>query len=551
MGKKNNKSKTNSLKSLKRLMKGESLDSSSKKNPIDIWAKNLIKKETQSQKKQAPAARKLRKPSLTNNKFLISLKSRATTSNKIINSVEHYNFQSRELLSTDQLFDGSSGLTEIVIGLDFGTTTSKVVVMEQGSKMAWAVPFTDSPINPYLLPSNIYFNEGDYSLESPGKKIQDLKKSLLESTDSRKIPEEVIAYLALVINYAKSWFLDTIASTFSGFEFEWLINIGMPAADYNNKDLVHIFKTTLQCAADVSLKNSDTLSNRLIFSHLSSLNDTEKQEWETICSAHPETLDVFPEIAAQLHGYVNSDRWDSRRPKFMLVDVGGSTVDASIVNVTNEPGTGLKYSFLRSKVTFQGAVILHRERINWIKNNVDKTHKSWSTIEEQLDAVYNNFNQMAAIPDHVSMYLENATFPVKNSKHDFDNKFYNDYGTGLYDDIISPVRNYVDTNHSQWGALQFLLCGGGSLHPIYNRFVRAINTNYNIHVRLDQSRIEMPDNLIADDLNKDDYHRLSVAYGLAHENLGTIIAESNINSANSDSEPESTYRDNFISKDQM
>ena len=73
---------------------------------------------------------------------------------------------------------------------------------------------------------------------------------------------------------------------------------------------------------------------------------------------------VYPEIAAQLHGYIRSDRWDSTRRKFLLVDVGSGTVDSTVVNVTlqdSEP----RYNFLQTSVDLLGTIILHRERLKF------------------------------------------------------------------------------------------------------------------------------------------------------------------------------------------
>ena len=93
--------------------------------------------------------------------------------------------------------------------------------------------------------------------------------------------------------------------------------------------------------------------------------------------------------------------------------------------------------------------------------------------------------------------------------------------------------------------------GGGSLHPLYNRFINAINMNKNIHVNLDAIKLDKPEKLIAPGLKDDDYHRLSVAYGLAHEQLGKVIRESNINEITPMCNLQNIFSDKYISKDQI
>ena len=55
-------------------------------------------------------------------------------------------------------------VAELVVGLDFGTANTKVVIMENGSENAWAVEFTDDAENHYLMPSRVYRRGGRYAL---------------------------------------------------------------------------------------------------------------------------------------------------------------------------------------------------------------------------------------------------------------------------------------------------------------------------------------------------------------------------------------------------
>ncbi|MBO9495396.1 hypothetical protein J7438_15055 [Thalassotalea sp. G20_0] len=451
----------------------------------------------------------------------------------------------------DQVYDGSSGLTEVVIGLDFGTATSKVVVMEQGRKIAWAIPFTNSNNNPYLLPSTISLNNSLYSLDEPANTFSNLKMPLLRKTGcSDDELANVTAYLALIIHRAREWFLENAASTFPGFEFDWLINLGLPAADYNDETLVSRFHDILLCSANLSFKANGKINRELVLSEINKISSKDSAYYKTQ-NFHPEAINVIPEIAAELHGYVSSDQWDTDRPKFMLVDIGGSTVDASIVNVIKQSKAELKFNFLKSAVTLQGTAILHQKRLEWIDKNIDNNCPAYTRLRKEIDNIAINKNLHIPLPEKVNDYLDNARFPGQKNKDNIDHQFYEQYGPQLYENVITPVRGKIDSELGQWGSLQFLLCGGGSLHPLYNRFINAINKNHNTHVKLDQIQLEKPENLRASDLKDKDYHRLSVAYGLAHEQLGRVIRESNINEITPQSEAKSSYTDNYISKDQI
>ncbi len=508
-----------------------------------------VKKPTKPKKPKKPAKNNNAKQST---KYKITIKESTKVPDCLLKQAENSFTYTVKKPARDQAYDGSSGLTEIVIGLDFGTATSKVILMEQGRKIAWAIPFTNSRHNPYLLPSTISLNKDLYSLDDPENTFSNLKMPLLRKSGcSDDELANVIAYLTLVIHRAREWFLENAAPTFPGFEFDWLINLGIPAADYNDEALVSRFHNALLCSANLSFETNGKINRDLVLSEIKKINSKGPEIYAEQSSFHPEAVDVFPEIAAQLHGYVCSDKWDINRPKFMLVDIGGSTVDASVVNVIKHSDAELKYNFLKSAVTLQGTVFLHRERLKWIRTNININHSTYPRLSRDIENIAINKNPHIPLPKKVSDYLNNARFPGAKNKENIDNKFYEQYGPHLYENVISPVRGKIDSELSQWGALQFLLCGGGSLHPLYNRFINAINKNNNIHVNLDAVQLEKPEKLMAPDLKDKDYHRLSVAYGLAHEQLGKVIRESNINEITPLCNLTSTFSDNYISKDQI
>lgn len=500
-------------------------------------------KKTTTQKNRVKKYRKNNKIQINEN-TKVACQLLKKTENPLVDNLRK---QARE-----QIYDGSSGITEIVIGLDFGTATSKVILMESGRKISWAIPFTQSTNNPYLIPSAISLNNGEYSLNDSDNTFSNLKMPLLRKVGcSDDELANVVAYLSLLIHHAREWFLENAANTFPGFEFDWLINLGIPAADYNNESLVDRFSTALLCSANLSLQVDGKVNKNLVLSEIEKAKSQSSETYAISGDFHPEAINVFPEIAAQLHGYVSSDKWDVDRPKFMLVDIGGSTVDASIVNVIKKSKAELKYNFLKSAVTLQGTVILHQKRLRWIKSNIDPHHFVYPKLSKELDNITINKNPHIALPKMVCDYLEDAHFPGGEYKENIDNQFYEEYGPQLYNNVILPVKGKIDSELSQWGSLQFLLCGGGSLHPLYNRFINAINMNKNIHVNLDAIKLEKPEKLIAPDLKDDDYHRLSVAYGLAHEQLGKVIRESNINEITPMGNMQNTFSEKYISKDQI
>ncbi|MGK0417393.1 MAG: hypothetical protein ACJAST_002491 [Halopseudomonas sp.] len=417
--------------------------------------------------------------------------------------------------------------TEMVLGLDFGTANTKVVVMEQGSQAAWAVPFTKD-VNPYLIPSCVYKNEDEYTLLASGQKLTDLKLPLLldEKIESGHL-DHIVAFLALVIRYSRDWFFKEHGDIFPDTEFEWNYHIGLPASNFRDGKLVRRFKTLIAAAAELSLNQSDSISDIAVKSSVVSAHKAVTAEDRSDPRCEPQFTRVFPEIAAQLHGYVRSDRWDRNRPKFMLVDVGAGTVDACILNVTESSEGEIRYSFLKSSVQKQGVVMLHLARIDWIAECIARSAVTRTDLLDDLQKLSFSRDCTQPLPQSIADYLENAEFP--DTPNNADKAFYNAYGKALWDGVISPVKTTIDPTLEQWKSLPFILCGGGSQHSLYRRFIQVINRgNSGSTLRLAPVRLRKPENLRCPGCPAEDYHRLSVAFGLAHWELGEIFVEDDV-----------------------
>jgi len=104
------------------------------------------------------------------------------------------------------------------LGLDFGTSSAKVVIGDHGSDQSYAVPFLKSiGINAYLLPSRVFLNSqtssakplDQFDLTQSLMAFRDLKLGLLGNPFDRDRQIQVIAFLAQVIHRSRSWFFST------------------------------------------------------------------------------------------------------------------------------------------------------------------------------------------------------------------------------------------------------------------------------------------------------------------------------------------------------
>lgn len=93
---------------------------------------------------------------------------------------------------------------EAVMGIDFGTSSAKVVVQD-GSR-SFAIPFRDAAgINAYLLPTMLWESpDGAFNLDGRGRGIGSLKVRLIQNP-TEDVQTEAAAYLAFVIRLTRAY----------------------------------------------------------------------------------------------------------------------------------------------------------------------------------------------------------------------------------------------------------------------------------------------------------------------------------------------------------
>jgi hypothetical protein len=434
--------------------------------------------------------------------------------------------------SREQAFKVSGNVTEIVMGIDFGTSNTKVVIQEQGSERAWAIPFDTGSKEQFLLPSKLYFSNNEYSLfGEEADRLGNLKLPIILGNCDLDSRCRIVAFLTLVVKHAREWFLVYAAGEFPNFTFEWFFNIGMPSANAEDKQIVETYEGLLRAAVTLSRVAATVPNHDEI---IDTLNSTGKSPPDSDLAY---ATSGISEIQAQLEGHVRSDRWSSKKIKFLLIDIGGGTVDVAVVNVTSNNNGTETYNNLKSKVAPLGIKILHADRLAWLIKNIERCHDLKPGFKESIVSCYRCADGLSLIPKKVSDYLTNIELP----DGDIDSVFYEEFRQLVFTDILSHVRLYIDVELSQWKHIQVVFCGGGSLHTFYNKMLGFSNTNF--------SKIELlkPSNLSADGLDDEEYHRISVAYGLSFGDHGQYVSSKEILPMRPETAPDSeAWRANYI-----
>jgi len=460
---------------------------------------------------------------------------------------------SNELL-LGSVFDAeveSNGEVELVIGLDFGTSYCKVVVQEPDAGLVWAVPLSDSVANPFLLSTQVWKDSEVFNLVGKGDRIGNLKVPLLDKDMPPNHVFSVIAYLVLVLRHAKTWILENKMDEIAGMVPVWVVNMGLPARSLEDKGMVATFRKVLWAAMLLAEGQHEHVSvadarKAFLTSHQAVKEEKVKIIDKDGNAVYSDQLSLMPEIAAQIYGYLMSDAWDPGHATMLLADVGGGTVDGSIFHVEKHGSEETRFSFISSSVENLGVYVLHRERLNWHVEQMEGDNRNES-IESQLKGLLEENVMPEKIPGHIEEYLQGAVYPDKTKDHEF----YNRFARMLWDDVIMEYRAQGMVVVKGESVLPYMLCGGGRNIGLYDQFIQKVNgKNSSTSLRLKQLDMPVPEQLAKTGITQDIYQRLSVAYGLSFLDIGEVITPDMFPPQQS-SRQQTTYKDNFVSKDQV
>jgi hypothetical protein len=261
---------------------------------------------------------------------------------------------------------------------------------------------------------------------------------------------------------------------------------------------------------------------------------------------HVDQIRIYPEIAAQIYGYFKSDLWDHSQTRFMLVDVGGGTVDGSIFTIREDPKTGdMTFGFLSSAVGNLGAYILHRERLAWHVEQLESCREG-EDLARDFKEILNGNLMPSRISGDIRDYMTGVRYPDETA----DEKFYRRFSGLMWNRVIMNVKNSGSFRNDAFENLPFLLCGGGRAVNLYNKFISYINRpGSTTSVSLREIEMRKPSNLTGEGVGNEIYQRLSVAYGLSFLDIGEIITPDSFPAP--PDRKERDYREGFIDKDQV
>lgn len=412
---------------------------------------------------------------------------------------------------------------ELIIGLDFGTSSIKVVLNDLYQKVFYAVPFyTVGSDNPYIHPSRVWLGAEGYSLDQGDEFFADLKLPLMvDHADPARL-RHAAAFLALVIRHARGWLFTRHHDIYRTTNIVWSLNLGLPAEYSENRVFYKRFRQLALAAVNLAGDAQSHLTREIVDQYLA-LAEHALTRGEHIgeLDVHPDSVNVYPEIGAQVRAFVESEAWDAKdRPFITMIDIGAGTVDISLFSVERGERSNHTYRFFQNSVEPNGVINLHRRRVDWLNKALADSNLLSEETQAFLDDISKTTDDLLSIPENLSEYLENLDgIPHGNA----DSEFFSDFWTQVSRLLHYTRQNRLPLNDEHWRRLPLFLCGGGSRMRFYRRIIEKLNDGALYWLNVELEILTRPANLRAEGLPDHEYDRLSVAYGLSFPKLGKIV----------------------------
>ena len=234
----------------------------------------------------------------------------------------------------------------VILGFDFGTSSSKIVIrspeLPRPNAIAVpALPFARYDQHPFLWASHIWLgHDGELALTPAAgrKRVSGIKAGLmteraaslaLATSGGRMLTPlaAAIGFLALMIRQARGWFYAVHSQQFNRGPLIWSLNLGFPAATLSDPRLRRHYRAI--AAAAWALAGQDKVPTIRCCEAAA-----QKAAGQDSLPTGLDRLHIVPEITAATMGFLHSFRRENGL--FALVDVGATTLDVSTFTIYSD-----------------------------------------------------------------------------------------------------------------------------------------------------------------------------------------------------------------------
>lgn len=481
------------------------------------------------------------------------------------------------------------------IGFDFGTAYSKCIIRDLNTDDAFVyIPkFAIDEDMPFLFPSAIKFKDGYFSIplsmndlyQHDERTLHYLKLALEGIVNGRH--KDILDKFDLIskeINIDRDYFIFASTVYFiskSIFNIKKYIKNKYPNYGDKSHDMIAInMCIPVYCANEINIKEKFSQALFISWDVSDRLKDADKinfqylysliEKAETLCSNSQEYCFVYPEVSANMHGFIRSRA--SKPGTYLFSDTGAGTVDQCIFIFDKTDGID-KVAYISAEVFPLGSSMIERKslekfyslpmsRQEFILSNlhklvleiapsISKEHKEnilriFKFLSENKEVASNEFQTKNILFYIIQVIKENKDlFRTKENNTSLTKKQYSrqkittlntkQQGTEsnesrIVDDVLSlisesicEIKNeiYIKTKNNVAKSLakvhnlnniKIIFGGGGSKPVPYEQEVQ-----YAFH----KDNIKLPETLTLpkpSDIEVEDHWmpRLTVAYGLSY-----------------------------------
>lgn len=389
-----------------------------------------------------------------------------------------------KVFRTPKQSSAPSSPSPAIIGFDFGTAFTKVVIQWRDRHFPVEWRALTSSADRHLLPSCFSQNavgEATLGRSTSGgwTPIDGIKLKLIEGElgTAATYPPAVIdavVFMALALRHSIAWFHD-VAEKQHGSISVWRLNVGLPAQPWEDEPLRGLLARIAKCAFQLAEAGVPVTRDAAY----ETLNRTS--EGKAI------TVSVVAEFAAQLASYMRSPQREN--DIHGLIDIGAGTVDFVSFNAHKTADTSV-LPIASSAVEKLGAHYLlgslagrRGQDIEWADSDASGS-----------DALFSKKNSERA--GEVAARRQAFISSFKRCLNTLGHESYNWY----------PRSERFRSDPKR---LPVFLCGGGANIPQYREILSSWQG-----LRVEVRTLPMPDG-VEGEISPDQFHRLSVAYGLS------------------------------------
>lgn len=379
------------------------------------------------------------------------------------------------------------------MGIDFGTAFTKASVGYGGDIYIVDWAGVKASVDKFTLP-------GEFSVLSDGTCVlgrsplatmvaTDLKLPFLEGNTSRSSLVEATVFLALVMRYIRAWWFHRYHGLIQNRSLVWNVNLGAPTTPWQDKKLRSSYERVAQAAWVISLgtvpirpENADSALGK--------------------GARNAPSIEIVPEFVAQIASYTRSPQ--RQHDLHLLVDIGAGTVDVVTFNVNKVEETGED-----------------QFPIFWASVNNLGTHYLMSRRLQDGKVQHGVHQDDATTVPSAEKFSQATGLPIQDVHR--SDRTHTAAVAGAISAVLRTTKQKRYRRSPRWETgIRVFLCGGGSACEAFRASIAEAGRIS--AVPLPPIMLPLPERLQAPGLAKDQFHRVSVAFGLGMiaDNLGQI-----------------------------